>query len=481
MQNKIDRVESGVSGMPVDIGSRLELFVDRYVVEKTDNVCLKMHTPCLMPYPEHPLTGSYMTVLLDNGLYRGYYRAYKQSYTGQRVDGNKGECTCYAESRDGIEWEQPDLGIFTEETGGDKQEFTERWQQQDVLKEGLKNAILNEPPFSHNFSPFIDTRPGVPASERYKALAGTRVSGLYAFVSGDGIHWRKQGDKAAISYNEEIHGVNAFDSQNVAFWSEVEQCYVAYFRHFKTPQGNIRTISRATSPDFLNWTDESRDFEAPNLPGEELYVNQTHPYFRAPHIYIALPTRFSLCCIQGRPVEGNLGSTDIMFMTTRAGSNSYQRLFKETFIRPGPDPERWANRANYVALNVVQTGPAEMSIYNRGGQRYALRVDGFASANAPYDGGELITKPLIFKGNELALNVSTSIQGSVRAELQDINGKNLPGFGLDDCEAVVGDSIEYTVSWKGGKIPAEYEGQPVRIRFELRDSDIYSFCFRGGK
>ena len=30
----------------------------------------------------------------------------------------------------------------------------------------------------------------------------------------------------------------------------------------------------------------------PNLPGEHLYTNMTQAYGRAPHIYIALPTRF---------------------------------------------------------------------------------------------------------------------------------------------------------------------------------------------
>jgi hypothetical protein len=63
---------------------------------------------------------------------------------------------------------------------------------------------------------------------------------------------------------------------------------------------------------------------APNLPDEHLYTSQTHPFFRAPHIYIALPTRFQQ--EQRGPFE-RVGITDILFMSTRAGATSYERLF----------------------------------------------------------------------------------------------------------------------------------------------------------
>ncbi len=37
---------------------------------------------------------------------------------GERKDGNRGECTCYAEIRDGIEWMEPDLNLIAEDTFG---------------------------------------------------------------------------------------------------------------------------------------------------------------------------------------------------------------------------------------------------------------------------------------------------------------------------------------------------------------------------
>lgn len=450
----------------LNIGGRLELFIDDYLVDTLDGAKLRMHEPARMPLPESPLAGGYITVIKDGGTYRGYYRRYKPGWKGELKDGIPAECTCYSESGDGIEWIEPDLNLVKEDDLG-----------------GYKNAILDEAPFAHNFSPFLDTRPDVPEDQRYKALAGIRESGLHAFASGDGIHWNKISEGPVIPYNREIHGNNAFDSQNVSFWSEAEQRYVCYFRHWKAPV-RPRSISRATSGDFINWHDESASLRLPNLAGEQLYTSQTHPYFRAPHVYIALATRFTKGFVGGSAVSDkngkpiNQGSTDVMLMSFRPGENGFRRPFLEAFLRPGLDPEGWDNRANYLAINVVPTGPDRMSIYSRRGYRYVLRTDGFASVNAPFSGGELVTRPLIFDGQALALNLSTAIRGGIRAELQNAGGAALPGFALDDCEPIIGDRIEHVVAWKRGYDVGDHAGKPVRLRLELKDSDVFSFRFR---
>lgn len=466
--NSRDTQNSSAEPDPVVIGNRLELFIDHHLVETLQGTTLRLHSPIKTPGSASPLTGGYLTVIKDGDLYRGYGRHYKPGFQGKLKDGNDGECTRYFESKDGIEWEAPDLGLVPEDEFG-----------------YFPNAILDESPFCHNFSPFLDTRPGVPAEERFKALAGVRRSGLYPFASADGIHWRKMKESPVLEHRPEWHGKNAFDSQNLAFWSVVEGCYLAFFRSLR-PEEKLRTIRRARSNDFLNWEDESASFEPPNLPGEQLYTNQTHPYFRAPHIYIALPTRFTLGYLRGQPHYreeeperlANIGSTDVQFMTLRAGSNRYDRTFKETFLRPGLDPAGWENRAFYLALNVVPTGPSEMSFYNKDGTRYVLRTDGFASVNAPYDEGEMITKPLVFEGDELVLNVSTAIRGGVRVELQNAEGEALPGFALDDCEPIIDDSVEHVVKWREGVDVGRYAGQPVRLRFVMSDSDLFSLRFR---
>jgi hypothetical protein len=422
----------------VDIGSRRELFVDHLLIDKMDGVRLKLHEP--RPTPPAPGTpsGHYATVIKDGDLYRRYDRGGSAEYSG-----DPRETTRYWESRDGIHWTKPDLGLVEVDGSRDN------------------NVILaNTRWFAHNFSPFLDGRPEAAKDERFKALAGVhKGGGLCAFVSGDGVRWKKLKDEPVIT-SESF----AFDSQNVSFWSESERCYVCFFRTWKTPHGSLRTISRTTSEDFLNWSPAVAT--NPNLPGEHLYTSGTHPYFRAGHVYIALATRFL-------PDRGS--STDIMFMTSRGG-NTYSRTFLEAFIRPGLDPSKWGNRSNYAALNVVPTSPDEMSIYVRE-RRYVLRTDGFASACAGHNGGELLTKPITFSGRELEINYSTSAAGDVRVEIQDSAGTPIPGYALDDCPAVIGDEIRHVVAWKSGADASPLADKPIRLRFVIRDADLYSFRF----
>jgi hypothetical protein len=92
-------------------------------------------------------------------------------------------------------------------------------------------------------------------------------------------------------------------------------------------------------------------------------------------------------------------------------------------------------------------------------------------------GGGLITKPLRFQGKELSINFSTSAFGSIRVEIQDINGKPLPGFALKDCPPVFGDAIDRTVYWNGGSDVSSIEGKEIRLHFEIKDGDLYSFYF----
>ena len=431
----------------MEIGSRLELFVDYYLVDRLEGLKLKMHLPQQVPLSPSPISGYYMTVIKDGSLYRAYYRDHARRFSTLRDDGPSPEITCYAESQDGHIWKYPQLGIL--EAEGPRG----------------KNAILDAAPFSHNFGPFLDTRPGVAAGERFKALAGRqggKEGGLFAFVSGDGLRWRKLKDEAVLTSKE-----RAFDSQNVAFWSQAEGCYVCYYRTWHTPHGELRTISRTTSPDLVHWsTPISLN---PNVAGEHLYTNNTHPYFRAPHIYIALPTRYL-------PERGS--STDIMLMTSRGGS-SYDRTFMEAFIRPGLEPDRWRNRSNYVAQNVVPTGPAEMSVYHApGGCRYVLRTDGFASLNGGYAGGEMITRVFTFSGSELVLNYSTSAAGMIGVEIQSPDGWAMPNYGLPDGKPLVGDQIEGIIHWGHGKDLSSLAGKPVRLRTVLQDADLFSMRFR---
>jgi hypothetical protein len=111
-------------------------------------------------------------------------------------------------------------------------------------------------------------------------------------------------------------------------------------------------------------------------------------------------------------------------------------------------------------------------------ERLVLRVDGFASLHAPYAGGEMTTKRFCFRGQELVLNYATGAAGHVRVELQDAGGAPIQGYALEDADPITGDEIERVVSWGGRRDLSGLSGQPVRMRVQLVDADLYSFQFR---
>jgi len=157
-------------------------------------------------------------------------------------------------------------------------------------------------------------------------------------------------------------------------------------------------------------------------------------------------------------------------------------VFTEAFLRPGLAADRWASRANYAALNIHPTGPAEMSLWHgKSGQRYTLRTDGFVSAHAGAARGECLSHVLTFTGDELLLNVSTSAAGGVRVEIQEASGSALPGFSLAECDEIVGDAIDHRVTWKKQVPLRSLAGRPVRLRWVLQEADLYAFQFREGE
>ncbi len=453
------------------IGNDRQLFVDHYLIDSLSQADLKLHRPrdegpvLYFDQPwEGPFSG-YCTIIKDDDSFKAFYRGLPMSGN----DGNSHEVTCYAESDDGITWRKPNVNLH------------------EVKGSSVNNVILaNAAPVTHNFSPFLDSRKGIPADEKFKALGGTEKSGLIAFKSADGIHWTKMQAAPVITDGK-------FDSQNVAFWSETEQKYISYFRIW-TEKGysGYRSIGRATSDDFIHWSSTTTmNFGA--TPTQHLYTNQTHPYFRAPQIYIAIAARFmpnrqvvdEQSAIQlGVNPKYYKDCSDAVFLTSRGG-DQYDRTFMESFIRPGIGLENWVSRTNYPALNVVQTSPTEMSIYVNQDyaqatahlHRYTLRLDGFTSVSAPFRGGEMITKPFVFSGDQLLLNFATSAAGSVQVEILDENKKPIEGFTLEDCYEMIGNEIEREVRWNNSKRLRELVGQPVRLRFALVDADLYAFRF----
>jgi len=172
---------------------------------------------------------------------------------------------------------------------------------------------------------------------------------------------------------------------------------------------------------------------------------------------------------------------------------NFSRRFMEAFIRPGLEPLNWGGgHGNQTpAWGLIPLNDEEISVYWLEEYKYYLpstdppklkrgtiRTDGFASVNAPYRGGECSTKLMTFMGSALVMNYSTSAVGYIKVEIQDENGDPLPGYELGNSEEIYGDDIERRVSWSGSFDLSPIEGQTIRLRFVMKDADLYSVRFR---
>lgn len=490
----------------LDIGSRRELFVDGALVERfAGKTELRLHHPVpqeIALVHDAPWEGTgcgYHSLFKDGDRYRMYYKAWQLTVTapGKVATGEHPTFCCYAESEDGIHWRKPELGLH---------EFKGSKANNIVFVSEPVGQFKSEP---GEPSVFKDENPNAPADSRYKALLRASPKGLLAFKSSDGLHWSPMSDTPVITDG-------AFDSQNLAFWDAPHGEYRAYWRIFT--KGNlygkpasIRAIRTATSKDFLHWENQ-KDLKYVDSPDEQLYTSQVRPYFRAPQLYLGFPTRYiergwsdamrALPDAENREWRAQaskpsqrygLAVTEALFMASRDGV-----LFKrwnEAFLPPGPEhPGSWAYGNQYIGWQMLETksalsgAPDEISLYATENywlgahgsvlRRYTLRMDGFVSAQAPMSGGDLITRPIRFQGKRLALNFATSAAGSVRVELQDAEGHTLPGFSLEDCPPLFGNTLERNVTWTQGADLGALAGKPVRLRFEIKDGDLYSFQFK---
>ena len=132
--------------------------------------------------------------------------------------------------------------------------------------------------------------------------------------------------------------------------------------------------------------------------------------------------------------------------------------------------------------------------------RLTQRLDGFLSLDAGDQTGIIVTRPFVFEGDKLTLNVDAKggqvnpapAGARVKVAIVALHGKeytgynvaltNLPkkpvrGFGIDECDSIKADSVQQVVTWKGSPDISPLRGRPIRLKIYLKHTDLYSIHF----
>jgi len=192
------------------------------------------------------------------------------------------------------------------------------------------------------------------------------------------------------------------------------------------------------------------------------------------------------------------GTTELRLALSRDAGKTWQRVCDKTVWLPcSPEPHGYDRLVfaqypirvgNEMRLyHTVYDGDhlifkRDGSLFEPGFVRTArtalatFRPDGYVSLDAGEQTGHLVTRALRFQGKELSVNVAAK-KGALRVELQDAEGKPLPGYSLADSQPITGDGVAVTAHWRRNKDLAKWNGQPVHLRFELQNGSFYGFNF----
>lgn len=500
----------------IDVGDRRQLFIDRTFLDDARGVDLCVHPPRktgeMTIRPDHEWEqggiGPYSSVMRIGDTCHMWYHTMD---TLQWDSGNTKGAICYARSRDGITWEKPALGLIAYQ--GDR-------KNNIVIGHGAAGAELGQ----DGGMVFLD--PNAAPEERFRLVAkfGVKVEtgqALHIYSSPDGLHW-KLTHRLVIVARPQERG-HHLDTQNVLFWDDALRKYVAYVRKNRMEPGSQgRCIARGESDhlgDFPAVQDmpivfgpDRDDLFHGKTPVVDFYMSAAIKYPWADHAYFMFPTAY-YHYIPGvlpefpREVPTNAGPLDTQFAASRDGI-TWERYDRRAFVPLGIKGEfDWAS-ARVVWGIVPDLAGREMYLYYRGSDwlhgwdrddrnkrllteaglgaaqnvavlsRLVLRRDGFVSVRAAYTGGEFTTPPLRFSGARLLLNVDTSATGMAQVAILDANGCSIPGFGLEDCDRIhTANEVNRPASWRGASNLGRLAGRPIRLRFVLRDCDLYAFQF----
>ncbi|HXK45133.1 MAG TPA: hypothetical protein PL060_04195, partial [bacterium] len=142
----------------------------------------------------------------------------------------------------------------------------------------------------------------------------------------------------------------------------------------------------------------------------------------------------------------------------------------------------------YEARNLCHGLPDSVSLPHGIIGIATMPEDGFVSLSSGSASGELITKSFVCPGGALYLCVNAAnhqhssthdiTHGKIQVEILTTNNSLIPGYSLKECKTIKGDfRTGVVVEWKKKKNLDVLKGQKIRLRFNLVNSDLYSFWF----
>lgn len=455
------------------------LFLDATVVEEQHGLERVFHQA--QKHPANPIlrcdrpwekgdavAGPYVygTVMQDGGRLRMWYQIIHE---GQHIG--------YAESPDGIQWKKPALNLIPYPGASSNNLVVSAAAPQ--VTGGL----------CHN--PSVIRCPWEPdPSRRYVMFGYDYGIGPRAAYSPDGLRWR---------YPTTPQGRGLFPCSDVVnFFRDTLKNRLA--ATWKTHSRRGRAVGVAWSSDGETWT---KPWDGPVFVADDLDPDATQvygmPVFPYQGLYIGLAWVY-----HARYIKLGRYSAEAML---EAQADSPRTV--DTQLTWSWDLVNWTRppeRAPFIPRGGAGEFDAAM-IYTarapvvRGNELYfyyggclkphdeprdqaaiglaTLRLDGFCSMHAEGTGGWLVTRRERLERPEVTINARTAADGYVQAELLGPNGTVLPGFSARDCRTFSGDATAHHVRWRLDRLPPATELPYVRIRFHLRNADLFSYLPAG--
>jgi hypothetical protein len=94
--------------------------------------------------------------------------------------------------------------------------------------------------------------------------------------------------------------------------------------------------------------------------------------------------------------------------------------------------------------------------------------------HGPRGGGVVCTRQIRWPGGALIVNADANV-GEMKVRVSDALRKPIAGFNYDDMPAFNGDNVAHEVKWNGKSLD-ELKDKVIRLEFQLRDADLYTFC-----